>query len=89
MAMKTKITFTACEFLDFNDNYMAKKELISSGGATKVVWNRLGIDESFPKLVQFCKKHGRMNNPESCLCEKTKGCNDYKDFEHIVEVEVE
>ena len=85
--MKKEIKFTACEHLDFGDNYAAKKELISSDGQTKVCWDRPVIDESYPKLVQFCKKRGRMNNPEYCLCEKNKGCSDYKDFEHTVTYE--
>ena len=84
-----EIKFTACEQLDFSDHYIAKKELIGSGGVTKVCWDRPVIDDSYPRLVQFCKKRGRMNNPECCLCEKDKGCMDYKDFEHTVEVDKE
>ena len=75
------IKFTACEHLDFADNYSAKKVLING---TKVCWEREIIDVSFPRLVQFCKKNGRLNNPESCLREADKMCSDYKEFEHTV-----
>lgn len=78
------INFTACKHLDFSDNYTAKKNLISIGGTTKVVWDRPVIDESYPRLVQFCKLRGRLNNPESCHCEAMKQCNDYEDFNHEV-----
>ena len=54
--MKKEIKFRACIHLDFSDNYVAEKELIESCGETKVCWDRPVIDESYPKLVQFCKK---------------------------------
>jgi hypothetical protein len=82
--MNEKIKFTACEHLDFDDNYTAKKELIGNYGTTKVCWDRPVIDDSYPRLVQFCKKRGRLNNPECCLREADKMCSDYKDFEHSV-----
>lgn len=87
--METQIKFNACEHLDFSDNYTAKKEPIQDGGVTKVCWNRPVIDESFPKLVQFCKKRGRLNSPEICLCEQNKRCSDFKDFEHVVTLSAE
>ena len=74
------IKFTACEYLDFDDNYTAKKVLFG----TKVCWEREVIDVSFPRLVQYCKKSGRLNTPESCLREADKMCSDYKEFEHNV-----
>ena len=79
--MSKKIKFTACEYLDFADNYTAKKALING---TKVCWERELIDASFPRLVQFCKKSGRLNNPDCCLSEADKMCSDYKEFEHTV-----
>jgi len=82
--MKREIKFRACENLDFSDKYAAKKELISINGETKICWNRPVVDESFPRLVQFCKLRGRMNNPEMCLCEKNKGCSDYKETEFTI-----
>ena len=82
--MKREIKFTACEYLDFNDNYSAKKDLIISDGVAKICWNRPVIDESYPQMVQFCKKHGRLNDPQCCLKESNKMCSDYKDFEHTV-----
>ncbi len=85
---KTKVKFNACEHLDFSDNYNAEKALIAFYDTTKVCWDRPVIDDSYPRLVQFCKKRGRLNHPESCLCEKNKQCSDYKDIEHIVELMV-
>ena len=78
--MNKKIKFTACEYLDFADNYSAKKVLFG----TKVCWERDVVDVSFPRLIQFCKKSGRLNNPDSCLREADKMCSDYKEFEHTV-----
>ena len=80
------IKFNACEHLDFSDNYSAKKDLISCNGLIKVCWNRPVPDNSYPALVQFCKKRGRLNSPYSCLCEPLKQCNDYNDIEHIVKI---
>ena len=84
MKETNKIIFTACEHLDFSDNYGAKKEAIVVMGETKVYWHRPVVDESFPALVQFCKLRGRLNNPEMCLCEKTRQCSDYKEHKHTV-----
>ena len=78
--MSKKIKFTACEELDFADNYTAKKVLFG----TKVCWEREVVDETFPRLIQFCKKSGRLNNPDYCLREADKMCSDYKEFEHNV-----
>jgi hypothetical protein len=52
------IDFYGCKFLDFSDNYCAKKNLISSGGTTKVVWFRKADENA---LCQFCSKRGRIN----------------------------
>jgi len=84
-----KIKFTACKHLDFSDNYAAKKELIFTCGETKVCWDRPVSDDSYPRLVQFCKLRGRMrlNSPEMCICEKNKRCSDYEDFGHEVTFE--
>ena len=79
-----EIKFTACEHLDFSDNYTAKKEAISMQGTTKVCWDRPVIDDTYPRLVQFCKKRGRINNPEMCMCEQTKMCGDYSEMNHVV-----
>ena len=79
--MSKKIKFTACEHLDFADNYTAKKVLING---IKVCWEREVIDKSFPRLVQYCKKSGILKNPDSCLREADKMCSDYKEFEHMV-----
>ncbi len=80
------IKFTACKYLDFSDNYIAKKNLISACGETKICWNRPVLDTSYPMLVQFCKLRGRMNNPEMCLCEKYKQCSKYEDFRHEIDL---
>ena len=78
--MSKEIKFKACEHLDFADNYSAKKVLFS----TKVCWGRKMVDGLFPRLIQYCKKRGRLNYPESCLSEADKMCSDYKEFEHTV-----
>ena len=78
--MSKKIKFTACEHLDFADKYTAKKVLFG----TKVCWERKMVDVLFPRLVQYCKKSGRLNNPDCCLREADKMCSDYKEFEHNV-----
>lgn len=83
---ENKIIFSACKHLDFADNYIAKKELISVNGETKVVWNRPVIDSSYPNLVQFCKLRGRLNNPDSCLCENNKKCDDFENKKHEVKI---
>ena len=75
------VKFTACEHLDFDNNYTAKKVLIFG---TKVCWKRDVVDVSYPQLVQFCKKSGKLNNPGSCLREADKMCSDYEEFEHTV-----
>ena len=78
--MSKKIKFTACEHLDFAENYTAKKVLFG----TKVCWERDVVDVSFPRLVQYCKKSGRLNTPDCCLREADKMCSDYKEFDHTV-----
>ena len=79
-----ELKFTACKFLDFTDTYSAKKELINNLGVTKLVWHRKVLDTTYPSLVQFCKRIGRLNNAEACLCKLTAQCNDYEEQEHIV-----
>ena len=82
--MENEIQFLACEHLDFSDNYAAQKDAISTKFGTKVCWNRPTIDSTYPSLVQFCKKRGRLNSPEACLCQANAQCNDYNDFNHKV-----
>jgi len=79
------VKFTCCEYLDFSDSYSAKKCLISSGGATKVTWDRRGPYGM--SLVQFCKKRGRINDPEGCLDEDHSRCMDYAETEASVSEE--
>ena len=76
------VTFSCCEHLDFSDNYTARKNLISSDGATKVTWDRRGPYGM--SLVQFCKKCGRINVPEGCLSEDRAACLDYSEVEASV-----
>jgi hypothetical protein len=87
--MKKEIKFHACEHLDFSDNYTANKEPIQIKGEIKLCWDRPVIDNSYPRLVQFCKKRGRMSNPELCTSEETKQCSDYNEIEHIATFEPE
>lgn len=79
------VQFTACKHLDYSDSYASKKHLISLG-ETKVCWDRPVIDESYPRLVQFCKLHGRMNHPEECTSKKKAACGNYQDFRHEVDL---
>ena len=78
--MEKEITFTACQDLDFDDCYDAKKVETTN---SKVCWER-GVEEDLPQLVQFCKKRGRLNSPNACLCEQNKKCSDYVEKEHKV-----
>jgi len=82
--MKNELKFTACKHLDFSDEYAAKKEPINIMGKEKVCWNRPVIDDTYPKLVQFCKLRGRLNNKDACLFKMTKECSDYDETEHKV-----
>lgn len=79
--MTTFIKFHGCKHLDYDDNYIAKKQFISSGGIKKVVWFR-DADEN--ALCQFCKLRGRINNPRGCLDEEMKQCSNYEDAKHFV-----
>lgn len=81
-----KLTFNACKHLDFESDYSATKEVLANG---KVFWLRdVSYDPTLPSMVQFCELRGRLNDPEDCLCESKKRCNDYIEHEHHVEVEV-
>jgi hypothetical protein len=84
--MKNSVQFTACRYLDYRDNYTAKKVLILLG-EIKVCWERPIIDDSYPKLVQFCKLRGRLNHPEMCTSKKDARCSEYRDFQHSVDYE--
>ena len=42
-----------------------------------------------PRMVQYCKKRGRINNCASCLFEANAVCSDYVDFNHVIEIEKE
>jgi hypothetical protein len=83
-----EIKFKACKFLDFQDNYTAKKVLIGTKNGNKVSWERPIIDSSYPPLVQFCTKRGRLNSPEMCLCKSNAQCSDYSDFNHCVNIKM-
>jgi len=86
-ALKNKdeclMRFNACKYLDFSDNYIAKKQILGIG---KVFWMRNVRDSTLPAMIQFCSKRGRLNDPEASLCEKHKLCSDYVDFKHVVNV---
>jgi len=78
------IKFNACKELDFSEKYSADKVLISLG-EKKVCWSRHVFDGE-PRLIQFCKLRGRLNNPEMCTSKKTAQCSDYEDFKHKVKL---
>jgi len=75
--------FTACEHLDFSDNYHnCKKQELASG---KLFWLRdVSYDPTLPAMVQFCKLCGRLNNPEACTTAEHARCSYYKEFEHDI-----
>ncbi len=74
--------FTACKYLDFSNNYVAKKQILGNG---KVFWLRdVSYDPSLPAMVQFCLKRGRLNNPEACTDKKYAHCSDYEEIVHDV-----
>jgi len=76
--------FNACKYLDFSDNYTAKKQVTANG---QVFWLRdVSYDPTLPAMVQFCSKRGRLNHPGACLCSGDKHCGDYVDFTHEVNV---
>ena len=82
MSKSVELTFNACKYLVFSDSYTARKQIIGDG---KVFW-LIDVDSDLPAMVQFCHRIGRLNNPEACLCEANKYCNDYEDFKHVVNV---
>ena len=53
-------------------------------GNGKLFWLRPVIDKTYPAMVQFCKKRGRLNYPESCLRKEDAKCNDYEEIEHCI-----
>ena len=78
--MKKEINFMACKYLDFSDNYSAKKEIIRTKDGNKICWNR----NEGTGLVQYCKKYGILHSPFLCLCKSDKDCSDYKTYHHTV-----
>ena len=80
------VRFTACKYLDFSDNYFAKKQLLSGG---KVFWLREAPYEGAARMVQFCKKRGRINFATGCTSVETAVCSDYEEIEHLASVEDE
>ena len=79
------VKFTGCKYLDFEDNYVAKKQIIFLG-ENKVFWLREVSDPGLPSMVQFCKKRGRLNAPVACLNELDACCTLYEDYNHEVVV---
>jgi len=81
------VEFTACEHLDFEPKYAGcKRQMLGNG---KLFWMRPDYGTDNPRMVQFCKKRGRLNNPESCTKEGNAQCSDYKEFNHVIEIEKE
>lgn len=77
----SKITFKGCKQLDFEPHYV-QCELVGIGN--HVCWERLNLPyEDAPKLVQFCKLRGRINNPYSCVCGNGE-CMNYDEIEIIL-----
>ena len=82
-----EIEFTACEHLDYEPKYAGCKRQMLSG--EKLFWMRPDYGGGGPLMVQFCKKMGRLNSPESCLNKENAVCSDYVDFNHVIEIEKE
>ena len=82
-----KAEFTGCEHLDFDKEYVGCKRQMMGNG--KLFWMRPDYGMDNPRMVQFCKKRGRLNSPESCLCKENAVCSDYVDFNHNIEIEKE
>ena len=53
------LEFNACKQLDFDNNYAAKRQMLGNG---KLFWFR-NVDPDLPRMVQFCKLRGRLNDP--------------------------
>jgi hypothetical protein len=77
------LKFKGCIHLDFQDHFAAHKEMIRLDGTIKVCWSRCSPSGDM-SLCQFCILRGRIDNPQLCLSEKTKVCNEYKEYEHEV-----
>ena len=84
--MKTTLSFTGCKHLDFENNYAAKKVIISSQQKSKVCWDRPVESNSSARLVQFCGLRGRLNRADACLCEANKMCKEYEDKLHTTNI---
>lgn len=84
-----EVKFTACEHLDFEPKYAGcKRQMLGQiSGDGKLFWMRPNYGMDNPTMVQFCKKRGRLNNPESCLKKENAVCSDYKEFNHVIEIE--
>ena len=81
----SEIKFTGCQDLDYSESYRpaCSRQMLANG---KLFWMRPSyyVDN---RMVQFCKKRGRLNNPESCLCENRAVCSEYEEIEHIIDVD--
>jgi hypothetical protein len=77
----SKIIFKGCKQLDFEPNYI-NCELVQI--ANHVCWERLVVPyENAPRLVQFCKLRGRLNNHFSCV-NGNKQCSEYNEVDIIL-----
>jgi len=76
------VTFSGCKHLDYEDHFTARKQLLSGD---RVFWMReVSPYEGAPRMVQFCKRHGRLNGPEECLSEDKARCSDFCSVQHTV-----
>ena len=76
--------FKACRYLDFNGSYnLCHKEMLANG---KVFWMREKPIETTHSMVQFCKRIGRLNHPESCTSKIFKMCDLYEEAIHSVPI---
>jgi len=77
------VTFSGCKHLNYEDHFTARKQLLSGD---RVFWMRDVLYEDDPRMVQFCKKRGRINDPERCFTADKTCCSDFSPVQHRVVV---
>jgi len=70
-----------CKHLLYDENNLGNNCTIARLGNENAVWERAGCD---PKLVQFCKLRGRLNDMDACTSAKLARCGEFEDYEHTI-----
>jgi len=80
------IRFRGCKHLDYGDNFTNCTKENFSG--ILVAWMRHDIRNlEAPKVVQFCKLRGRLNQLAACIGKCNAQCALYDEVEHAIEYE--